>query len=153
MGRQRNWLAWIMLTPQGLQLRKRRSMPSSTWIDLAMPRTVHVHWLHKLLLYMSQSRAHIPQSLMDQSGLTTCFMDRQNAESICTMHLLITELVQTIIKWFSIHTNTSDFQLGVCIIQEGRPVAYCTRPLGLPQVDTQGWRSVPSWGYKYYNCS
>ncbi len=27
-------------------------------------------------------------------------------------------------KWFSIHTNTFDFQLGMCIIQEGRPVAY-----------------------------
>jgi hypothetical protein len=27
--------------------------------------------------------------LMDQSNLTTYFMDRQNAESICTMHLLM----------------------------------------------------------------
>jgi hypothetical protein len=27
-------------------------------------------------------------------------------------------------KWFRIHTNASDFQLGTCIIQEGRLVAY-----------------------------
>ncbi len=27
-------------------------------------------------------------------------------------------------KWFSIHTNASNFQLGTCIIQEGRLVAY-----------------------------
>ncbi len=27
-------------------------------------------------------------------------------------------------KWFGIHTNTSGFQIGMCIIQEERPVAY-----------------------------
>ncbi len=32
-------------------------------------RTVHVHWLCKLLLYMSQSCAHILKPLTDQSGL------------------------------------------------------------------------------------
>ena len=70
---------------------------------------------------MLQSCAHI---IKPDCGLITYFMDRQNAESICTMRLLMAELVQTIIKWFSIHTNTSDFQLGTCIIQEGRLVAY-----------------------------
>ncbi len=28
------------------------------------------------------------------------------------------------LKWFRIHTNASDFQLGTCIIQEGKLVAY-----------------------------
>ncbi len=28
------------------------------------------------------------------------------------------------LKWLRIHTNASDFQLGTCIIQEGRLVAY-----------------------------
>ncbi len=36
-------------------------------------------------------------------------------------------------KLFSIHTNTSDVQLGTCIIQEGRPFAYFSCNLTMSQ--------------------
>ncbi len=36
-------------------------------------------------------------------------------------------------KWFSIHTKASDFQLGMCIIQEGRPVACFSCNLTMSQ--------------------
>jgi hypothetical protein len=32
-------------------------------------------------------------------------------------------------KRFNVHTNASDFQLGACIIQEGRLVAYFSQKL------------------------
>jgi hypothetical protein len=36
-------------------------------------------------------------------------------------------------KRFNIYTDAFDFQLGVCIVQEGRPVAYFSRKLAKSQ--------------------
>ncbi len=36
-------------------------------------------------------------------------------------------------KRFDVYTDASDFQLGTCIIQEGRPVAYFSQKLTTSQ--------------------
>jgi hypothetical protein len=38
-------------------------------------------------------------------------------------------------KWFDVYTDASDFQLGACIIQEGRPVAYFLQKLTRSQLN------------------
>ncbi len=81
---------------------------------------------------MWPSRAHILKPLTDQSGLKKrapikwtdemqkafdkmCLLMAANALAAYPNHN----------KWFDLYTDaSSDFQLGACIIQEGRPVAY-----------------------------
>jgi hypothetical protein len=84
---------------------------------------------------MSPSCEHILKPLRDQSSLITYFMDRQNAKSICKMSLLMAARIACPDhdKWFGIHTNASDFQLGTCIIQEGRLVAFFSCKLTMSQ--------------------
>ena len=43
-------------------------------------------------------------------------------------------------KWLNVYTDASDFQLGACIIQEGRSVAYFSRKLTKSQQNYQQWK-------------
>ena len=72
---------------------------------------------------------------MDQSSLTTYFMDRQNPKVFVNAFAYGCKSIACPDhnKWFGIHTNTSDFQLGTCIIQERRPVAYFSCILTMSQ--------------------
>jgi hypothetical protein len=60
--------------------------------------------------------AHIFKLLTDQS-VTTYFMDRQIEKGVCKMCLLMAADALAACfdhnKWFGIHTNASDFQLGM----------------------------------------
>jgi hypothetical protein len=77
------------------------------------------------------SHAHILKPLTDQSGLKKKapmnWIDKMQ-KALIKMHLLMAANVLAgnpdHKKRFDIYTDASDFQIGVCIIQEGRPVAY-----------------------------
>ncbi len=62
-------------------------------------------------------------------GQTKCRKHLYNAFAYCYKSIACPDHN----KWFSIHTNASDFQLGTCIIQEGRPVAYFSCNLTMSQ--------------------
>jgi hypothetical protein len=82
------------------------------------------------------SRAHILKPLTDQSGLKKRAPikwtdDMQKAFD--KMRLLMAADALAAYpdhnKRFNIYTDASDFQLGACIIQEGRPVAHFLQKL------------------------
>ncbi len=86
--RETDWLGY-WLTPQILYLVKKHQCYTPHGSTLQCHRTVHLHWLRKYYCDMLSRCAHILKPLTDQSGLTTKFTDRQNAKSICKMHLLM----------------------------------------------------------------
>ncbi len=85
---------------------------------------------------MWPSHAHDLKPLTDQSGLKKKAPIKWTDEmqhSFDKMHLLMAANALAAYpdhnKRFDIYTHASDFQLGACIIQEGRPVAYFLRKL------------------------
>jgi hypothetical protein len=89
---------------------------------------------------MWPSRAHVLKPLTDQSSLkkkTPIKWTDEMQQAFDKMHLLMAANALAAYpdhnKQFDIYTDASDFQLGACIIQEGRPVAYFLRKLAKSQ--------------------
>jgi hypothetical protein len=85
---------------------------------------------------MWPSRAHVLKLLTDQSGLkkkTPIKWTDEMQQAFDKMHLLMAADALAAYpnhnKRFDVYTDASDFQLGTCIIQEGRPVAYFSQKL------------------------
>jgi hypothetical protein len=93
-----------------------------------------VNYYHDMWL----SRAHVLKLLTDQSVLkkkTHIKWTDEMQQAFDKLHLLMAANALAAYpdhnnnKRFDIYTDASDFQLGACIIQEGRPVAYILRKL------------------------
>jgi hypothetical protein len=129
--KETDWLGF-WLTPQGLKPWKKK-------IDaiLHMDRPCNatelrmfigcIHYYHD----MWPSRAHILKPLTDQSGLKKKAPNKWTDEmqkAFGKMHMLMATNALPAYpnhnKWFNVYTDASDFQLGTCIIQEGRSAAY-----------------------------
>jgi hypothetical protein len=85
---------------------------------------------------MWQSHAHILNLLSDQSGLKkkspikwTDEMQKAFDKMCVLMAANALAAYPDHNKRVSVYTDASDFQLGACIIQEGRPVAYFSQKL------------------------
>jgi hypothetical protein len=89
---------------------------------------------------MWPSHAHILKPLTDQSGLKKRAPikwadEMQQAFDIMCLLMAANALAAypDPNKRFNVYTDVSDFQLGACIIQEGRLVAYFSRKLTTSQ--------------------
>ncbi len=89
---------------------------------------------------MWPSRAHILKPLTDQSGLkkrAPINWTKEMQQAFDKMRALMAADALAAYpdhnKRFDIYTDASDFQLGACIVQEGRPVAYFSRKLSKSQ--------------------
>ena len=83
---------------------------------------------------MWPSRSHVLAPLTACSGMKKNAILNWTSEmqdAFDKMHLLMAADALSAYpdhnKWFDIFTDTSDYQMGACIMQEGRPVAYYSK--------------------------
>jgi hypothetical protein len=134
--KETGWLGY-WLTPQGLKPWKKK-IDAILHIDCPCNATELRMFIGCVNHYhdMWPSRAHVLKLLTDQSGLkkkTPIKWTGEMLQAFDKLHLLIAANALAAYpdhnKQFDIHTDASDFQLGACIIQDGRPVAYFSRKL------------------------
>jgi hypothetical protein len=83
---------------------------------------------------MWPSHAHILKPLTDQSSLKKKAPIKWTDEMQKVFNKMRLRMAANALaaypnhsKWFNVYTDASGFQLGACIIQDGRPVAYFLR--------------------------
>jgi hypothetical protein len=149
--KETDWLGYP-LTPRGLKPWKKKI---HAILHMNCPcNATELHILIGCVNYygdMWLSCTHILKPLMDQSGLKKKapikWTDEMQKE-LDKMHLLMAaDALATYPdhnKQCNVYTDASDFQLGACIIQERRPVAYFLQKL------TKSQQTIPPWKRKCF---
>jgi hypothetical protein len=129
--KETDWLGY-WLTPRGLKPRKKK-IDAILHMDRPCNATELCMFIGCINYYcdMWPSRAHVLKALTDQSGLkkrAPVKWTDEMQQAFDKMHLLMAADALAAYpdhnKRLNVYTDSSDFQLGACIIQEGRPVAY-----------------------------
>eukprot|EP00804_Cyclotella_cryptica_P012410 CCRYP_010846-RA/>CCRYP_010846-RA protein AED:0.32 eAED:0.08 QI:0/-1/0/1/-1/0/1/0/210 len=135
-----DWLGY-WLTPQGLKPWKKK-IEAILHMDHPCNATELRMFMGCVNYYrdMWPSRIHILKPLTDQSGLKKCAPIKWTdlmQQAFDKMHALMVAVALAAYpdhnKRFDIYTDASDFQLGACIVQEGRPLAYFSQKLSKSQ--------------------
>jgi hypothetical protein len=145
MGHPRNRLAWFWLTPCGLKPWEKKM---DTILHMDRPRTATdlLRFIGCVNFYrdMWPSHYHIlapltPCSGMKKNAVLTWTSKMQDAFDKIRL-LMAADAISAYPyynKQFGIFTDSSDYQMGACIMQEGRPVAYYSTKLNSAQKNTQ----------------